>query len=56
MSEDNNNGGIPEEIPTVTLPATTVQKMINLLGTMPYTQVANVMAEVQIIIAESQKK
>lgn len=56
MSEDNNNGGIPEEVPTVTLPAVTVQKMVNLLGTMPYTQVANVMAEVQIILAEQAKK
>lgn len=57
MSDKNDNkGSIPEELPTVTLPAVTVQKMINLIGTMPYTQVANVMAEVQIALAEQAKQ
>ena len=47
---------IPPEIPTVTLPAVTVQKMVNVIGTLPYSQVATLMAEVQLLIQEQQKR
>ena len=52
---DKKNEEQPE-IPMVTLPAATVQKMVTVIGTLPYAQVANLMAEVQILLAEQHQK